>query len=161
MSNYIHKEHNVTMLCYHIVTVVKYRRKLINFEIDEAIRETCAHIENSHDIKFIEVGIEDDHVHWLLQSVPTWCVTKIATTIKSITARNIKKASEHARGALPNGSFWTRGYYAATVNRDVAEETIRRYIARQGGGSGYRRLIHDGNLARYMQWRQTEHGGRQ
>lgn len=161
MAAFVHKQHNVTMLCYHIVTVVKYRKPLINGGIDEDIRTMCHHIENAYDIQFIEVGMENDHVHWLVQSVPTYSVTKIVTIIKSLTARHIRANNENVRNELHNGTFWTSGYFAATVHRDVAEETMKKYIADQGGGRGYRRVMHDGDMAKYMTWRQSENGGRQ
>jgi REP element-mobilizing transposase RayT len=40
-------------------------------------------------VKFLEIGTDKDHVHFLVQSVPTYSVTKIISTIKSITAREI------------------------------------------------------------------------
>jgi REP element-mobilizing transposase RayT len=40
-------------------------------------------------MKFLEIGTDKDHVHFLVQSVPTYSVTKIVTVIKSISAREI------------------------------------------------------------------------
>ena len=37
----------------------------------------------------LEIGADKDHVHYLVQSVPMYSLTKIVRTIKSITAREI------------------------------------------------------------------------
>lgn len=39
----------------------------------------------------IEIGTDEDHVHFLVQSVPTYSVTKLVTMIKIITVRRIFK----------------------------------------------------------------------
>ncbi|KAI4447677.1 IS200/IS605 family transposase ISEha1 [Eubacterium plexicaudatum ASF492] len=76
MSEYIHKSHNVSVLMYHFVCPAKYRRVVIDDEVDQVIRETCEEIEKRYEIKFIEVGTDKDHVHFLIQSVPTYSPQK-------------------------------------------------------------------------------------
>ena len=53
-------------------------------------RNTWIKVER-YEIIFIEIGNDEDHVHFLVQSVPTITVTKVVTTIKSTTAREIFK----------------------------------------------------------------------
>ena len=87
MSEYIHKSHNVTVLMYHLVFPAKYRRAVIDGEVDEVLKETCIEIEKRYQVKFLEIGTDRDHVHFLVQSVPMYSVTKLVRMIKSITAR--------------------------------------------------------------------------
>lgn len=89
MSEYIHKSHNVTVLLYHLVFPAKYRRAVFEKNVDEAITVICLGIEKRYQIKFLEIGTDEDHVHFLVQSVPTYSVTKIVRMIKSITSRHI------------------------------------------------------------------------
>ena len=49
----------------------------------------CLKIEDRYQLKFLEIGTDEDHVHFLVQSVPTYAVSKLVTVIKSITAREI------------------------------------------------------------------------
>jgi REP element-mobilizing transposase RayT len=84
MSEYIHKSHNVSVLLYHIVCPAKYRRVVINEDVDKTLKELCEGISERYEIKFLEIGTEGDHVHFLVQSVPSYSPTKIVTTIKSI-----------------------------------------------------------------------------
>ena len=111
MSKLIRKEHNASIVMYHIVCPAKYRRAVINPEVDEKIREICEGIEARYEIIFLEIGTEKDHVHFLVQSVPTYSPAKIVQTIKSITAKKIFEACPEVKKALWGGEFWTRGYY--------------------------------------------------
>ncbi len=45
----------------------------------------CRGIEQRYEILFLKIGIEENHVHFLIQSVPTYSLTKIVQIIKSIT----------------------------------------------------------------------------
>ena len=88
-SNYIHKSHNVTVLIYHLVTPSKYRKVIFNKDLDVYLCKICEGIENRYEIRFLEIGTDDDHVHFLLQSVPTYSPTKVAQLVKSITAKKM------------------------------------------------------------------------
>lgn len=40
MSEYIHMSHNVTVLMYHLVFPTKYRRVVIDTEVDEVLKRS-------------------------------------------------------------------------------------------------------------------------
>jgi len=50
-------------------------------------------------------------VHFLVQSVPTYSVTRIVSIIKSITTREIFKRCPHVKKQLWGGEFWMDGYF--------------------------------------------------
>jgi putative transposase len=54
--------------------------------VDQVLRDVCFGIEARYQLKFLEIGTDRDHVHFLVQAVPTYSVTKLVTTIKSLTA---------------------------------------------------------------------------
>ena len=60
-SEYIHKEHNVRVLLYHIVFPAKYRRPVLSESVDEAIKNSCLEIEKRYEIAFIEIGCDHGH----------------------------------------------------------------------------------------------------
>ena len=128
MSEIIRKEHNVSTLMYHIVCPAKYRRAVIGEDVDKEVRETCLGIEARYEIKFLEIGTERDHVHFLVQSVPTYSPEQIVRTIKSITARKILEACPEVKKMLWGGEFWTRGYYVGTVGEHGNEEAIQKHV---------------------------------
>lgn len=133
MDEHIYKNHNKTLLLYHFVFPVKYRRKIFTKEVGEKLKEVCERIGEAYEMKFIEIGMEEDHVHMLVQGIPTMSVTQMVTKIKSITAREIFKAyPEIKRNILWGGNLWTSGYYANTVGQYASRETIVRYIQNQG-----------------------------
>ena len=91
MSEYIHKSHNVSVLLYHFVCPAKYRKVVFSEQIDISLKEICFEISKRYDVVFIEIGTDNDHVHFLIQSVPIESPTKIIRIVKSITAKEIFK----------------------------------------------------------------------
>ena len=126
MSETLRKSHNVSILIYHFVCPAKYRRIVFGEEVEEVLKGTCLEIEKRYEIKFIEIGADKAHVHFLVQSVPTYSAKKIIQTIKSITAREIFAQVPEVKKQLWGGEFWTDGYYVSTISQHGNEETIRR-----------------------------------
>jgi putative transposase len=89
MSDHIHKSHNKSLLLYHLVCPIKYRRKVLSEEVSETLREVCLEISQRYEIHFLEIGCDEDHVHFLIQSVPILSPKRIVNTVKSLTAREI------------------------------------------------------------------------
>lgn len=132
MSEHVYKSHNKTLLLYHLVFPAKYRRKVFSGKVEETLREICQGIEVGHEIVFIEIGMEEDHVHFLVQGIPAMPVSRIVTVIKSISAREIFKKHSEVKKILWGGALWTSGYYANTVGQYASEEVIRKYVENQG-----------------------------
>ena len=137
MSEYIHKSHNVTVLIYHLVLPAKYRRVVFDDHVDDVLKEVCLDIEKRYQIKFLEIGTDEDHVHFLVQSVPTYNLTKIVTMIKSLTAREVFKRCPQVKKKLWGGEFWTDGYFVNTVSKFGDESTISKYVREQGVEKDY------------------------
>ena len=76
--------------------------------------------------------MEEDHVHFLVQSIPMYSVTKLVTMIKSITAKELYRRHPEIRKILWGGNIWTSGYYANTVGAFGDEIKIQNYVANQG-----------------------------
>ena len=131
-SKYIHKSHNVSILLYHFVCPAKYRKAVMSESVDVTIKEICLEIAKRYQIHFLEIGTDKNHVHFLVQSVPTYSATKIITIIKSITAREVFKLHPEVKKELWGGEFWTDGYFVNTVSRFGDESSISQYIKEQG-----------------------------
>ena len=132
MSDNIHKSHNVSRLMYHFVFPAKYRRVVVDKEVDEVIKETCIEISKRYPIYFLEIGSDKDHVHFLIQSVPNYSPTQIARTVKSITAKEVFKRCPDVKKKLWGGEFWSDGFYVTTVSEHGNEEIIANYVKNQG-----------------------------
>ena len=60
-------------------------------EVDAVIQEIYLEIKKRYEIKFIEIGIDKDHVHFLVQSVQKYIVTMMVKTLESLTVREVFK----------------------------------------------------------------------
>ena len=145
MSEHIFKSHNKTLLMYHMVFPVKYRRKVFTKEIEKTLVQVCIEISKRYEINFLEIGNDKDHVHFLIQGIPTMSVSKIVQIVKSITAREIFLKHKKVKKLLWGGNLWTSGFYVNTVGQFASEETIKKYVQNQGREKEYRQL-HSGQL---------------
>ena len=143
MSLYIHKSHNVSVLLYHIICPAKYRKAVFSEEVGNELKEICIEISKRYEIHFIEIGTDGDHVHFLVQSVPTYSPTKIVRTIKSITARELFRRLPSVKEVLWGGELWTDGYYIETVGKKGNETVIQKYIQSQGKEAKYIKLHYE------------------
>jgi len=139
-SSYIHKSHNVSVILYHYVCPAKYRSVVLSETVDKTIKEVCIEIEKRYDIKFLEIGTDKNHVHFLLQSVPRQSPTEIIKMLKSITAREVFMKHPEVKKQLWGGEFWSDGYYVNTVSKFGNETTISQYVREQGIEKEYKVL---------------------
>ncbi len=145
MSRYIHKSHNVSVLLYHLVFPAKYRRAIFDKSVDRALIEVFGEIEKRYQIQFVEVGTDEDHIHMLVQTVPSYSVTKLVTLIKSISAREIFRKCPYVKKRLWGGEFWSDGFFASTVGKHGNEKVIGAYVKNQG--QQYTKLSENDQLA--------------
>jgi len=116
---------------------------VIDNKVDTAIRDICLEIQKRYEIHFVEIGTDRDHVHFLVQSVPSNSVTKLVTMIKSITARHVLKSMPELKKELWGAHLWTSGLYASTVGKKGNETTIIKYVKEQGRTNEYEQLHRD------------------
>jgi putative transposase len=113
-------------------------------KVDEVLKEICLDIGKRYQVHFLEIGTDKDHVHFLVQSVPTYNVTKIVMLIKSLTAREIFRRCPEVKKKLWGGEFWSDGYFASTVGKHGDERMISKYVQNQG--KTYEKLHEDRQL---------------
>ncbi|MFH1348787.1 MAG: IS200/IS605 family transposase [Patescibacteria group bacterium] len=137
-TKHIRKEHNVNLLLYHAVFPAKYRRKVFTKDNEQTLKNICLEMEEYYELHFVEIGTDEDHVHFLVQSVPIYSPTKIVIIIKSITARKMFEKHPEIKTQLWGGKFWTSGYYINTVGKHGNEDIIQKYVQNQG--KNYKKL---------------------
>jgi REP element-mobilizing transposase RayT len=91
-------------------------------------------------LRFLEIGTEGDHVHFLVQSVPAYSPTKIVTTIRSILARKIFERNPEVKKQLWGGELWTDGHFISTVSKHGNEGVITNYVKLQGTAEHYKQV---------------------
>jgi putative transposase len=124
--------HSVYKIRYHMVTAVKYRKTLLNSEIEECIKETLQGISKRYEIIIDEVGFDQNHIHIFCGAPPRMAPLRVISIIKSLTARKIFARFPNLKEQeLWGGKFWSDGKYIGTVGEATSEKTIRKYIRNQ------------------------------
>ena len=130
-ENLIHYRTSVCNINYHVVWSVKYRRKILNAQVEKYLKDIVQQI--AHEIGFIVQmfeGGEQDHVHCFITAPPKLSVTTIVKYLKGITGRKLYEQFPEIRNKLWKGQLWNHSYYCETIG-SVSEENIKRYIEKQ------------------------------
>ena len=123
--------HSVFAIHFHLILVVKYRRKVINDQISERLKGIFRSIEGNFNIALEEWNHDVDHVHILFRSEPNSNVSKFINAYKSASSRLIKKEYPFIRSRLYKEAFWSQSF--CLISAGVANiETIKKYIESQG-----------------------------
>ncbi|WP_339312408.1 IS200/IS605 family transposase [Paenibacillus sp. FSL k6-2145] len=123
--------HSVFSLHYHLILVVKYRRKVISDEISNRLKEIFEYIQCNYNITLQEWNHDKDHVHVLMKAHPNTDISKFLNAYKSASSRLIKKEFPSIRYQLWKEYFWSRSYCLMTTG-GAPIEIIRKYIETQG-----------------------------
>lgn len=124
-------KHSVYLLYYHLVLVVKYRKKVIDDKISNRLKGIFGRIQSSYNITLIEWNYDKDHIHILLKATPTTELAKFINAYKSASSRLIKKAFPEIKKELWDEYFWSRSYCLLTSG-EAPIEVIKKYIEKQG-----------------------------
>ena len=115
-----------------MVTAVKYRKSLLNEDVEECIKETLRGISERYEIIIDEIGFDKNHIHIFCGASPKLSPLRIISIIKSITARMVfEKFPKLKKKELWGGEFWSDGKYIGTVGEATSEKTIKNYIRNQ------------------------------
>ena len=85
-----------------------------------------------YDYTFLEIGIDENHVHFLIQTFPNIQISNMVKAIKSVTAREMFKRHPEVKIFLWGGQFWTDGYYLNTVGQYGNLKMLENYVKKQG-----------------------------
>ena len=138
---HIKKEHNKTLLVFHLVCPVKYRRKVFTEGNEQTLKSICLELSTRYPYQFLEIGLDEDHVHFLIQTVPNVWISGMVMTIKSLTAREMFKRHPEVKTFLWGGEFWTDGFYLNTVGQYGNLAMLQNYVKKQGLDS-YKQIHH-------------------
>ena len=126
-------ESSAYQIHYHFVTPVKYRKGIFGFpDREQTLLAACKEIEERYEIIFEKVGIDLNHIHYLLSASPKFSPAQIIQTVKSITARQLFLKHQDLKRELWGGHLWTEGYFVATVGEGGNKDVIEIYISKQG-----------------------------
>lgn len=127
---YDNNNHSVFSLNYHLILVIKYRRKVISEKIKQRLIEIFEYICGNYNISAIEINSDLDHLHVLFKAHPNSELSKFINAYKSATSRLIKKEFPEIKDSLWADSFWSKSFFLATTG-GVTLDTLRQYIETQ------------------------------
>ena len=123
--------HSVFLMHYHLVLVVKYRRRVITDAVSDRAREIFERIAPTYGITLEEWNHDVDHMHMLFRAQPKTELSKFICVYKSASSRLLKKEFHEIRRKLWKEYFWSRSFCLLTTG-GAPIEVIRRYIESQG-----------------------------
>lgn len=126
-----HNQHSVYLMYYHLIMVVKYRRKVIDKDISERAKEIFEYISEGYGITLEEWNHDKDHVHVMFRAKPSSELSKFINAYKSASSRLLKKEHPEIGEKLWKEAFWSQSYCLLTTG-GAPIEVIREYIETQG-----------------------------
>ncbi|MBU8790839.1 IS200/IS605 family transposase [Oceanobacillus sp. FSL K6-0118] len=123
--------HSVFSMYYHLVLVVKYRRKVIDDTISDYAKDKFVTLSERYNITLVEWNHDMDHIHILFKAQPNSELSKFINAYKSASSRLIKKDFPHVRKKLWKEMFWSRSFCLLTTGGSPIE-VVKKYIENQG-----------------------------
>lgn len=122
----------VFSLLYHLIVVVKYRKKVFtSTPMVSDLKSIFEIIAHDFDVEIIEQECGEDHVHVLFRAKPTLDVTKFINILKGHSSRAVrKKYKDFLKNKLWGDSFWSPSYFLATTG-NVTIDILKKYVERQ------------------------------
>jgi len=122
----------VFSLCYHFITVVKYRQKVFEDEIMISDLKTIVDtIASDFDVEVIEQECGNDHLHILFRAKPTLDITKFINILKGRSSKMLRnKHKDFLKDKLWGDSFWSPSYFLATTG-NVTIDVLKNYVENQ------------------------------
>ena len=130
-----HNSHSVFLVYYHLVMVIKYRRKVRNGKISERAKEIFEYIAPGYGIVLEAWNHDTDHVHILFKGQPNTEISKFINAYKSASSRLIKKEFPQIRKSLWKEMFWSQSFCLLTTG-GATVDIIKQYIMSQGKKNG-------------------------
>ena len=123
--------HSVFSLNYHLILVIKYRRKVLNDDISNRLKEIFEYISPNYNITLEEWEHDKDHIHVLFKAHPKSELSKFINAYKSASSRLIKKEFSNIKKFLWKEYFWSRSYCLITTG-GATIDVVKKYIENQG-----------------------------
>jgi len=113
---------------YHVVWCPKYRRPVIEDDVDDRLKELIREVCAERECNLIKLETMPDHVHLLVECDPQYGIHRLVKQIKGRSSRLLRQEFPSLRSRLP--TLWTNSYFVATVG-GAPLEVIKQYVANQ------------------------------
>ena len=132
--DYTSENHSKHLLIVHLIFSCKYRKRLL-VKYGEEIKDIFYDISEENGLNIIEMEVDKDHIHLLVQYPSTKTILEIVRLLKQISTYRIWRQNNNniylSKQLWKERTFWSDGYFACSIGQ-VSKETIERYIKNQG-----------------------------
>ena len=122
--------HTKHRMMYHIVWIPKYRKRILKGALAKRISELLHECAEMNRWKIIELNIQVDHVHMIVQLRPDVSVSKVVQMFKGRSSRIVRQKFPELKEFYWGPNFWCDGYFVETVGQ-VSLEVIQNYVKNQ------------------------------
>jgi putative transposase len=123
--------HSVYCIQFHLVICTKYRRKVLQGEIDERLKYWVREVFAHFGLELIQQETDQDHLHIVFGMSPA-CgpLSRFVNSLKSTTARRLRQEFPRLKSDVRRDAFWSRSYFVASIGQ-VRLEDVKRYVETQ------------------------------
>lgn len=116
---YISKNHSKFLIKYHIIFVCKYRRRILTGDIETSMKQILLNIAELSDFNIEVMESNKDHMHMMVSSEPKVSPLQIVRRLKQMSTTAIWKRQGELLHRIfwKENTFWTNGYFVASVGR--------------------------------------------
>ena len=131
INQYKKTHHSVGVVMLHLEWCTKYRYKMFRKIKYRNLLEACIRRSASRNkIKIIEIDVQPEHVHCVVEVSFTMSVSKTLQFLKGGSSKIFFEFHEKARLRYPKGHLWSRGKFASSVGF-VQLDKVRDYVKNQ------------------------------
>lgn len=127
MVNKISDNHRVYNIAYHITWIPKYRKHILQNDIEKYLKIYLFEKAEQLNIKIEAFEIMPDHIHLFVKANPNLSIMFIVQQLKGYTSFKLRKQFPFLKRIK---SLWTHSYYVKTIGI-ISEPTIKKYIEMQ------------------------------
>ena len=131
--------HSVFLLYYHLILVIKYRKKILTDPVSERARGIFEYIAPKYHVTLEEWNHDRDHVHIIFRAHPKSELSKFINAYKSASSRLIKKEYPEIRQKLWKEMFWSQSFCLLSAG-GAPIEVVCQYIETQGENKSEHRV---------------------
>ena len=129
INQYKKINHSVGVVMLHLEWCTKYRYKMFRkLKYKNLITACIRKSASGNKIKIIEMDVQPDHVHCVVEVSFVMSASKTLQILKGGSAFLFFKFHPKAKLRYPRGHLWSRGKFASTVGfvqLDVVKEYVR------------------------------------
>lgn len=126
-----HTDHSIVYSCqYHVIFCPKFRRKVLTDAVAQRMRDLVLEKQAEYGYSVMEMSVQPDHVHLLLDVDPRSGVNTVVGKIKGYTSHTLRAEYPWLKKRLP--TLWTRSKFIASVGA-VTLDVVQQYIENQKG----------------------------